>query len=420
MVFSSGFAVIEPRDPLPLAGFAGRNAPFRGKSGRLEINGVRFGLGDQEVILLAIDTLFCGDLERSLLAGLSGRPQLLLLASHTHFAPALDLARPGLGVTDANYHALVVERALALIGQLRQSTVELLSIGHATSHDAVDLAVSRRGARFALTRRWPFIRHGVRLAPAPARPIDASLSVASLHGAAGPPPAILWRWACHPVAASDPNVASPAFPGAVREAVRRAAGADVAVLFLPGFCGDIRPNLLRRRFEPWDLARGFPGPYFAEPDGAAVAAFEGRIGRAVTDALGQQAIAQARPVLNLNRRPIELQEIAGSAAEGTLEVVHLNVGGQLQLLCLSAEPLDGYAAQVRHLFGPDVWPVGYLGDVFGYLPDQAAIAEGGYEVDGFAEAFGFAGKFTPQTEAVVVQGLQALADQAGTATNGSN
>jgi hypothetical protein len=52
-----------------------------------------------------------------------------------------------------------------------------------------------------------------------------------------------------------------------------------------------------------------------------------------------------------------------------------------------------------------VIPVGCVGDVFGYLPVDTMVREGGYEARGFVRRFGLRGKFVPNVTAIVTQRL---------------
>ena len=56
------------------------------------------------------------------------------------------------------------------------------------------------------------------------------------------PIAVLWSYACHPVGFPARTRVSADFPGVVRRALRDAHGAELPVLFLQGFAGDVRPR----------------------------------------------------------------------------------------------------------------------------------------------------------------------------------
>jgi hypothetical protein len=85
-----------------------------------------------------------------------------------------------------------------------------------------------------------------------------------------------------------------------------------------------------------------------------------------------------------------------------LEARHVAIGQELELFFLSAEPAAEYASIVVRAL-PGAWTIGYLGDVFGYLPTDEQILQGGYEVEGFRELFGLSGRFIGRNNAVVAE-----------------
>jgi hypothetical protein len=90
----------------PLGGYAGNRLSYL-ESNNLELNGISFkdfntGRG---VELCSIDALYAGDLNFYTREGVS---QQIFAASHTHFAPMLDSAKPLLGAI--SQHALIAWR----------------------------------------------------------------------------------------------------------------------------------------------------------------------------------------------------------------------------------------------------------------------------------------------------------------------
>src|SRR5262249_52374031 len=75
-----------------------------------------------------------------------------------------------------------------------------------------------------------------------------------------------------------------------------------------------------------------------------------------------------------------------------LEARYLAFGQRFQILFLSAEPSADYVTFLAKVFA-GAWMIGYLGDVFGYLPTDEQIPQGGYEVEEFLEVFGLNGRW---------------------------
>src|SRR2546429_3067054 len=100
---------------------------------------------------------------------------LLVAASHTHTAPAVDASKPRLGVCDAAYADLVAGRAAELLGQLASIEPGPCHIDYRT-----------RSAGHAVNPPRPGWR-GVPRAPNPARPPDPTPGPVTVYDPTGPP-----------------------------------------------------------------------------------------------------------------------------------------------------------------------------------------------------------------------------------------
>lgn len=56
-----------------------------------------------------------------------------------------------------------------------------------------------------------------------------------------------------------------------------------------------------------------------------------------------------------------------------------NLGGQL-IFALGGELPVGYTIDLKQIFGPDIFVMGYSKDVMSYVPTTRMLSEGGYEV----------------------------------------
>jgi len=69
---------------------------------------------------------------------------------------------------------------------------------------------------------------------------------------------------------------------------------------------------------------------------------------------------------------------------------------------MSAEPCWEYRLLIEDVFaGKTIWPVGYIDRTFCYLPTQAILPDGGYEVNGLRYSFGIQGEFVSNLEEVI-------------------
>jgi len=388
---------ITPRRPLPLAGYSRRTEPFAGVADPLEANALVCRDGQQTLVLVAFDLLYVGELLRhKLQAALAAEvqpEQLFLTASHTHFAPATDPTLPQLGPVDEGYVDFVAEQVAGLVRRLLQAALRPLLLG--TGQCRTDLAVNRRLTGWRMTGRFPFLRHGVWMAPNPAGPIDEQVRVARIG-----PDVVLWNFACHPVFLPRMDHVSADFPGFVRAAVRRVLGAHTTVLFCQGFSGNIFPSFVRSmRTLAGRLKRKLLGRSEAvQPE----------VWQRWATGLASQVLAAARDIpsqpavsfLACRRGEIPLEILVPGNATGKRIQAHiLDLGAALRIVGMSAEPVVEYLPLFENLFGPrPLFCVGCMDGVVGYVPTAQMIVEGGYEVEDFRAAFGLAGRFHPQAE----------------------
>lgn len=405
---------ITPERPLPLAGFRARRGTSTGIADPLEANlllltDLRTG---ERVLLASFDLLYVGPQLRALLAErLVGRlreDQLFTAASHTHTAPATDAGKPRLGAADPAYVEVVASRvaeaALCLLDGSPGPEVTLRLVrGRAGG------AVNRRSRRWGVTRRG---LSTLQLAPDEAGPRDETLVLIEARRADGSPAALLWSYACHPVGFPARSEVSADFPGVVRARLRK--GAELPVLFLQGFTGDVRPDVRDRARSLRARARRLVnGPQFGLFDEARWRTWADGLAAAVEGAREGDPTELLGP-LRLARRVEPLRRLMPEApAERTVSWQSVALDPGLVLVGISAEPVTSYGGMLP----AGALPVGYIDDVFGYLPTDAMLAEGGYEVDGFLEDFGLSGGFQPHPESWFRAGLKAL-EEAGAAGPG--
>jgi hypothetical protein len=111
-------------------------------------------------------------------------------------------------------------------------------------------------------------------------------------------------------------------------------------------------------------------------------------------------------------RALPLGEL-GLVSDKQLRLHEVRLGPRLIICGLNAEVAVEYVEILRRLHAPaHVIPVGCVGDVYGYLPVDAMVREGGYEARGFVPRFGLRGSFVSNVEEIVTERLL-RADGAG-------
>jgi hypothetical protein len=98
--------------------------------------------------------------------------------------------------------------------------------------------------------------------------------------------------------------------------------------------------------------------------------------------------------------------------EYTCPLAVWQLGDDLTLVALSGEVVVDYVRLLEDSLGPGrLWIAAYCQDVYGYLPSQRVLAQGGYETRGLYS--GGIGLFAPEAEQVLVAKVAELARQAG-------
>jgi hypothetical protein len=403
---------VTPRDrPVRLAGYASREKPVSAILDPIEIAALLLEDGGRRCLILAFDLMIVGaelaDLIESRLGQLGFQPgELMMLASHTHCAPATDSACARLGTPDLQFIDDAAAAAGTLVrGILAQPPREIiLEVFRGT----LDHAVNRR-------RAWPFPTWDrtqglqwatVTFSPYPAGPRDEQATVVLIRAADDRTPlAAFSHYACHPTSVVPNEVISADYPGAIRGLLRARFG-KIPCLFAPGFCGDITPRLvpseqrqtLGERFAKLRrmVIAGYMVPTVTASDSVAWReSLAARLGAIIAE--GPEKTLQPERLRSGSSATPLGTFFTGTAPDKKLTVQILRIGDELEVFALSAEPTVEWQRILDDAFPPASRAVrlytGYLGDVFGYLPTARQVTEGGYEVNGFQSLFGMSGRF---------------------------
>jgi hypothetical protein len=332
--------------------------------------------------------------------------EIMLLASHTHFAPATDRACAPLGVPDDRFVADLVAASENLVRQMLQepSAESRLQIKRGRLNHSINRR--RHWSLPTAGRTYGFKLTSTVMAPDPDGPSDELATVVLLRRASDDAVvAAIWHYTCHATAVTPPDVISADFPGAVRRALRQRFG-DVACIFAQGFCGDISPKIEGvdaqesvgsglRRF----ARKAISGPTFRQwTSGDWTTWSESLAAEVSAIAAGPGGAADTPSTLSVATAAIPLSEFfGGSAPDKPFTVQALRLGRVLELVALSAEVTVEWQSILEKALpageGRLRLYAGYLGALYGYLPTPRQIGEGGYEVTGFQRLFGLSGNF---------------------------
>jgi hypothetical protein len=430
---------ITPRGaPVRLAGYAARTAPVATILDPIEISALLLECAGARCLMFSFDLMIVGsELQDMIVAKLAKHGfepgEIVLLASHTHFAPATDRACSRLGVPEERFVNDVAEACERLL---------LRMLGEPSSEIKLEVRRGRLDHSINRRRYWPFptlgrtygLRFGsVAMAPNPEGLTEELATVLLLRRADDDQPiGVIWHYTCHPTAVVPDNVVSSDYPGAVRRALRERFG-DIPCVFAQGFCGDIRPNMRRSgqntgfRDRVRRIVRTvMSGPSFQTPATEEWTRWSRSLASKVVEiAQGPSGKMFSPANLAIGSAVVPLgMFFRGSAPDKPLAVQVVRLGDSIELVALSAEVTVEWQGIIDQEIpvqnGRIRLYAGYLGALYGYLPTAIQIRQGGYEVEGFQPLFGLSGNFDSESIIpTIVGGVQrAFDDLAKRGNNG--
>ena len=399
-------------EELRLAGFANRRDSPEGVDQSLELNALLLSRnkGSDPVVVVSGDLLYFGtelrDTAQAWLCEHGLDPsRILLFASHTHNAPSTDHSKPKLGAVDRRFVSYLASVITALIMEARRKLPVRTHLRHTRVRAAH--ALHRRRLKWHFERQSPFVWSEAYMGPNPLFRLRDHIDVVLFESVDAEPLGCLWSYACHPSAYPRKGFVHADYVGVVREALRRRLGVGVPIIFGQGAAGDVRPDTRTNRPSLLRRIRTFNEEQrFAPFSISAWRTWSGGLAQLLTSMLDRsECWSRLEPSLEFAETTVAVSElIDGSVPEGSdLRLVALQLADTFRLLAMSAEPVAKYrnifaAGDARaHLV------VGCEGAVFGYLPTERMLNEGGYEVNRFFPYFGLHGSFRPGFETKVTQ-----------------
>jgi hypothetical protein len=420
-IYAGASCDITPQQPVPLAGYGGRRNPFIAVSSKLESNAVLLSASGRRLLFVSVDALFVGQrivdavIGRASQFGLSA-DDVVVTASHTHFAPPLDDTKPLLGAVDEGYLRFVTAQLLALVDEVMMRPPAAVTLEQTRIDTALNVGRRRRWNLPLVQRRgitWP---PTVIMAPAPDAERDTSIDVIRVVGANGTTRATFWKFAAHPVCFPDIDRVSAEYPGHARAALRRALGDEIPVVFWQGFAGDVRPSIgIPPSTSPFARARK---PRFVQVTHTVWQTWADAVAQKLVAAATARDARQLTGSLTASSIDIAIQTLIEPATPSRAMRIQLVSLGSKQVLFVGAEVCSPYARLLR--LDAETIRVGYAGDVFGYLPSTQQVREGGYEARDFFEVFGLRGRWRTGFETAVRSAVDTLrARLAGMSAGGS-
>jgi hypothetical protein len=402
LTLAAGVRDITPDLPVTLFGYGTRREATR-VADSLEINALLLRDSSSAALVFSCDLLFLShdfcEVLRDRVRTHPNAPRsydVFCAASHTHFAPAIDRTKPVLGAVSEEYIAAVLEAARGLIDELLSCPGVPVQVHYTTGR--AQHAINRRKRAFGRTLLRPNLQ-GYK---------DETIHAISFLDTDKRPRALIWNYACHPVAFPDRCAVSADFPGVVRLKLREAVSdSRLPILFLQGFGGNVRPPAIDRSWprRPKLLAlRTLAGPGFGTFSHAEYRSWAGSLAATVSDVFHGPSGPARAGMIRFASQQFDLRElINGSSGDRPVWLRHLWLADDILLVGVSAEVVAEYTPLIQQLHPrARVIPVSCVDWVFGYLPSESVLEEGGYEAGGYFGAFGLEGTFRDDVESVIL------------------
>ena len=407
-----------PPAGVTLAGFL----PVRywdGSGGGLTANVLKIEQSDgQVIVLVAIDTLFLDKgFQMELQERLSKNISIVLVASHTHFAPALAKSVQSLGMVNEEYYETVL-RCIAEVILTGTGPISAY-IGHLMIPSNMTVNRRREGWMIdysALLRGQMSFAKGVSLAENPDGIVDGNLYGVSFRDADGKPVACIWSLAAHAAFMDAHRALSPDFPGRVRKFLKGLFGSHFVSIYIPGLAGSAIPNSAPkpylRQTNKERMLRILPFHHAIQPlDPAGYKVWSQRLGEIIAAPLLSHD-HKSHEGMNVQYKSIRSSPIFyDNERHGlSLDLNMIRLGKEVEIITSSGELLGEWKPLLDQLPNESGMRMvsGYAAGACLYVPPAIEIRRGGYEVDRFREAFGLDGNFVEGIDKNVVQAFKKL------------
>lgn len=399
---------ITPRKPIPMCGWELRVDPYTKVASPLEANAILLEHDGNFQVYITIDVLFSTDkIKNHLLHEINANgihieeKDLLVIASHTHFAPNVDEEKPILGAITPEYLEFVNGQLSVLVNQL--AGLELKACSIKAGQAMVDGNVNRRRVVRTFRGIYAFVHSKIDIGPNYGGPRNERLSTFEFM-VENKAVAMLWNYACHPTNFHEFESISSDFIGDLRTEYQQSN--NVPVLFLQGFTGNIRANTTPKG-SFWDDLFGRKKTF----DWLTKERYEAWI--SILSKGLNKALKNAKEVstidFNASRNEMPLTAIMTTSSEKKLGFQKNQFAEGYPIISMSAEPVSEYFELISKTIHSKQWiPVGYMDTVFGYLPINKMIPEGGYEVQGFFRPFSIEGAYKNQVQEPVINHIKEL------------
>ena len=414
---------ITPKQPMWMSGYASRNHAAEGTLHDLWAKALVIqDPAGEKLVMVSLDLVgigrelsvaICTKLQKA--HGLR-RSQIAVCTSHTHTGPVVGHNLGSMYFLDEQNQRLVNEYSDHLIEQ-----TQIVVAAAINDLEPVSLTYDVGKAKFAVNRRnnreadVPKLREAGELKG----PVDHSVPVLAVKGAADNLKAVVFGYACHATVLSFYQWSGD-WPGFAQLEIEKRHPNTVA-LFMAG-CGADQNPLPRRTVE---LAEGY-GKQIASAVDKVLSGQMQPVTGAVKSAWQEidLAFGELPDKDQLEKNAQSTNKYEASRARSLLKMVETNgslsatypypvqvwaIGDSARTVFLGGEVVVDYALRIRDEFADrDIWTAAYSNDVMAYIPSKRVLKEGGYEGGGSMVYYGLPTVWSENVEEHVMRTVHEL------------
>ncbi len=209
---------------------------------------------------------------------------------------------------------------------------------------------------------------------------------------------------CHPVSAPK-NVIGADYIGKIKKNLKNRSN---MIFFLQGFCGDIRPRMIKKNKTIKDYIITFlVGKRFRKPNHSDANKISNSIVRSVINAEKEKYVFFIDNIKDSCQVNYNLKLEDGTIFDKKLNILVWN-WGKLIIIFLNGEILSGY--NISKYNNTTIVCVGYSNGMIGYLPTNDDIMKGGYEVDKSRVNFNISSRISKENEEAIRKSINKVLD----------
>jgi neutral ceramidase len=387
--------VINPDEPVWMAGYAARTGPSEGSLVDLyaRCTVLTDSASSKQFVIVTLDLIEIPDSLRELLVEVAEKThkikpeELLLNVSHTHGGPMVSAKT----VADWGLEPVWGERAEKYVQTLVKRVDEV--IGQAISKQvAATISYSHARCGFAMNRRLN-TGGGFRLGVNPNGPVDHDVPLLKIESVGGELLGLVFGYACHNTALGPTRMFNGDYAGFAQRKLEANHWNTIA-LFLAGCGGDQDPA--PRRCQEDAEQNGLALALTVE---AALSAAPVPLEPSISSSLDICPLAFSKLP---SREELETRANSGDGfvsrhaknilkqwpnqgdhpEDYPLPIQVVVLGQKLTLITIGGEPVVDYAIRLKQELASDerpLWVAGYSNLVNAYVPSRRVLLEGGYE-----------------------------------------